>query len=162
MDSFFKPHTGSCTTKDYSVFSFWFQALERVNCCRQSEVMSQISFPRRCLPLVVNVYIEETLFNFLYIFNVYPEMVDRWMENLIDTNESQMNTLNATFDPFVGTLTTKNMASGVLLLEGYFYRLQDYVKRGDTTRVWQLTMVLIFPLKLQTLLSHLRSQGVTV
>ena len=45
------------------------------------------------------------------------------MENLIDTNESQMNTLNATFDPFVGTLTTKNMVSGALLLEGDFYRL---------------------------------------
>ena len=38
-------------------------------------------------------------------------MVDRWLENLIDTNERQMTTLNATFDPFVGTLTTKNMAS---------------------------------------------------
>ena len=45
-----------------------------------------------------------------------------------------MTTLNATFDPFVGTLTTKNMASGALLLEGDFYRLKDYVKRGDTTR----------------------------
>ena len=36
------------------------------------------------------------------------------------------------------------------------------MKRGDTTRVWQLTMVLIFPLKLQTPLSYLKSQGVTV
>ena len=47
-------------------------------------------------------------------------------------------------------------------VEGDLYRLQDYVKRGDTTRVWQLTLVLIFPLKLQTPLSYLRSQGVTV
>ena len=38
-------------------------------------------------------------------------MVDRWLESLIDTNESQMTRLNATFDPFVGTLTTKNVAS---------------------------------------------------
>ena len=38
-------------------------------------------------------------------------MVDRWLENLIETNETQMTTLNATFDPLVGTLTTKNMAS---------------------------------------------------
>ena len=29
------------------------------------------------------------------------------MENLVDRNESQMTTLNATFDPFVGTLTIK-------------------------------------------------------
>ena len=35
------------------------------------------------------------------------------------------------------------------------------MKRSDTTRVWQLMMVLIFPLKLQTRLSYLRSQGVT-
>ena len=51
-------------------FSFWFQALKRVNCCRQSEVMSQISFTRRCFPFVVHGCIEETLFKFLYIFNV--------------------------------------------------------------------------------------------
>ena len=31
------------------------------------------------------------------------------MENLTDRNESQMT--NATFDPFVGTLTTNNMPS---------------------------------------------------
>ena len=41
----------------------------------------------------------------------YPEKVDRWLENLIDRNKSQIATLNATFDPFVGTLTAKNMVS---------------------------------------------------
>ena len=38
----------------------------------------------------------------------------------------------------------------ILCVEGDFYRLKNYVKRGDSTRVWQLTMVLIFSLKLQT------------
>ena len=33
-------------------------------------------------------------------------MVDRSLENLIDRNESQMTSLNTTFDPFVRTLTT--------------------------------------------------------
>ena len=34
------------------------------------------------------------------------------MENLVDRNESQMTTLNATFDPFVGTLTINNTRGG--------------------------------------------------
>ena len=33
-------------------------------------------------------------------------MVDRLLENFIDRSESQMTSLNTTFDPFVGTLTT--------------------------------------------------------
>ena len=79
-----KPHTTSCTTKDCWVFSFWFQALDKLNCCRQSEVMSQISFTRRCIPLAVHGCIEETLFNSLYIFIVlkYPSKVDCWLENI--------------------------------------------------------------------------------
>ena len=44
-------------------------------------------------------------------FKNYPEKADRWLENLIDRNESQMTTLHATLDPFVGKLTTTNMAS---------------------------------------------------
>ena len=97
MDSFLKPHTTSCTTKDCWVFSFWFQSLERVNCCRQSEVMLQISFTRRCVLLVVHSCIKETLFNFLYIFNVWEL--------------SGKDKLHATLDPFAETLTTTNMAS---------------------------------------------------
>ena len=48
------------------------------------------------------------------MFKNYLEKVDRWLENLIDRNESQMTTLHATLDPlikFVRTLTTTNMAS---------------------------------------------------
>ena len=37
-------------------------------------------------------------------------------------NESQMTALKATFDPFVGTLTTTNMASTVLLNDYEFSR----------------------------------------
>ena len=76
--------------------------------------MSQISFTRRCVPFVVHGFIEETLFNFFFTyltFKNYPEKVDRWLENLIDRNEIQRTTLNATFDPFAGIPTTKNMAS---------------------------------------------------
>ena len=84
MDCFLKPHTTSCTTKDCWVFSFWFQALDKINCCRQSEVMSQISFTRRCVPLAVHGCIGETLFNSLtYLsFKKYPSKVDRWLENI--------------------------------------------------------------------------------
>ena len=64
MDSFLKPHTTSCTIKDCWVFSFWFQALERVNYCRQSVVMSQISFTCLYVPFVVHGCIEETLSTF--------------------------------------------------------------------------------------------------
>ena len=109
-----KPHTTSCTTKDCWVFSFWFQALDRLNCCRQSEVMSQISFTRRYVPLVVHGCVEETLFNSsLHIYplkNIRQRYIVDW-RTLIDRNESQMTTLKATFDPFVGTLTTTNLAS---------------------------------------------------
>ena len=48
------------------------------------------------------------------MFKNYLEKVDRWLEHLIDRNESQMTTLHATLDPlikFVRTLTTTNMAS---------------------------------------------------
>ena len=45
-------------------------SLSRVNCCRQSEVMSQISLTRRLVSFVVHGFIEEALFNFLYIFYV--------------------------------------------------------------------------------------------
>ena len=52
---------------------------------------------------------------FTYLtFKNYPEKLDRWRENLIDRNESQVTTLHATLDPFVGTLTTTNMASNFL------------------------------------------------
>ena len=37
--------------------------------------------------------------------------MDRWLENLIDRNESQKTTLHATLDQFLGTMTTTNMAS---------------------------------------------------
>ena len=114
MDSFLKPHTTSCTTKDCWVFSFWFQSLEGVNCCRQSEVMSWISFTRRCVLLVVWTAVPRkpfSTFSTYLMFKNYPEKVDRWLENLIERNESQMTTLHATLDRFIGTLTTTNMAS---------------------------------------------------
>ena len=116
MDCCLKPHKGSCTTKDDWVFFFWFQALERVNCCRQSAVMhvaDQLHSPLRPIGsqrLHLSRKPFSTFFTYL-TFKNYPEMVDSWLENLIDSNESQMTTLNATFDPFVGTLTTKNMTS---------------------------------------------------
>ena len=88
-------------------------------------------------------------------------MVDRWLENLIDTNESQMTTLNATFDPFVGTLTTKNMASCTSCRGGLLQALGLREERWHNQSL-AVDDGLIFPLKLQTSLSYLRSQGVTV
>ena len=49
-----------------------------------------------------------------FLISLMPEscfILPRWLENLMDRNESQMTTLHATPDPFVGTLTTTNIAS---------------------------------------------------
>ena len=83
-------------------------------CCRQSEVMSKISFTRRC----VHGCIKETTFQHsLYIYCL-KTIRRRWnvdWKNLVDRNENQMTTLNATFHPFVGTLTTANIIRALLL-----------------------------------------------
>ena len=85
MDCFLRPHMASCTTNDCWVFPFWFQALDKLNCCRQSQIMSQINFTRRCVPLEVHGCISRkpflTLFTYIS-FQRYLSKVDRWPENL--------------------------------------------------------------------------------
>ena len=77
-----------------------------------SHVSDQLHSPLRpiCSPRLYRGNPFQLFFTYL-TFKNYPEKVDRWLENLIDRNEIQRTTLNATFDPFAGIPTTKNMAS---------------------------------------------------
>ena len=110
---------------------------------RESKLLQTIGshvsdhFTRRCVPFVVHGFIEETLFNFFFTyltFKNYPEKVDRWLENLIDRNEIQRTTLNATFDPFAGIPTTKNMASCTSF---QWFRILSTM-RAQKYKIWSL------------------------
>ena len=52
---------------------------------------------------------------------------------MVDRNESQMTTLKATFDPFVGTLTTANSVYDICRLQTADRRMQtaDCMRQQD-------------------------------
>ena len=81
MDCFLKPHTTFRTTKDCWVFSFWFQAPDKLNCC--SHVADQLYSPLRPIQRSTAVSRKPFLTRFTNSsFKKYPSKVDRWLENV--------------------------------------------------------------------------------